>query len=402
MAYVPFPGSSPPASGGGGGATVHNDLTGRSASNAHPMAAITGLLAALDDRLMKNPVVTTDETYTADGTESMILTGGTAVVLADPADFIGQRVAVVNGNPSDPCEITADGDGTILGQPSFTLGPGGNAVIFEAADADDFEIGPTWAVIGTTGSQFNLPDWISGRDPGEILGIDGEGRPQWADFLGDYTKTTDFGGAAFLDVGTAAGEVAAGDAAPNAHAASHGPSGSDPIAPTVKTNLLISGRYTRSGQRSAAATVTNNRLYYVPVMIDETTTFDRVAVNHEATAAGALSVARIGIYPNAAGNVPGNLLLDCGSIDLSTAAALKPLTINQQLTRGLWWFGVVTQVTSGSPTLAVAAPYVGVPDVAAQSSGTLFENGISGALPTTPAPGTAVTTQPPVVYLRPV
>ena len=33
--------------GGGGGATVHNDLTGRSAASAHPQASITGLAAAL-------------------------------------------------------------------------------------------------------------------------------------------------------------------------------------------------------------------------------------------------------------------------------------------------------------------------------------------------------------------
>lgn len=32
---------------GGGGVTVHNDLTGRSAADAHPTSAITGLDAAL-------------------------------------------------------------------------------------------------------------------------------------------------------------------------------------------------------------------------------------------------------------------------------------------------------------------------------------------------------------------
>ena len=33
----------PPTSGGGVGTTVHNDLTGRSAPDAHPISAITGL-----------------------------------------------------------------------------------------------------------------------------------------------------------------------------------------------------------------------------------------------------------------------------------------------------------------------------------------------------------------------
>ena len=35
----------------GGGTTVHNELTGRDASNAHPISAITGLQTALDDKL---------------------------------------------------------------------------------------------------------------------------------------------------------------------------------------------------------------------------------------------------------------------------------------------------------------------------------------------------------------
>ena len=39
--------------GGGGGVTVHNDLTNRDASNAHPISAITDLQTELDARLLK-------------------------------------------------------------------------------------------------------------------------------------------------------------------------------------------------------------------------------------------------------------------------------------------------------------------------------------------------------------
>jgi hypothetical protein len=46
MAYIPFPIVTGQTSGGGG-SSVHNDLAGRSAADAHPTSAITGLSAAL-------------------------------------------------------------------------------------------------------------------------------------------------------------------------------------------------------------------------------------------------------------------------------------------------------------------------------------------------------------------
>lgn len=46
MAYIPFPIVTGQTSGGGG-SSVHNDLAGRSAADAHPTSAITGLDAAL-------------------------------------------------------------------------------------------------------------------------------------------------------------------------------------------------------------------------------------------------------------------------------------------------------------------------------------------------------------------
>lgn len=48
-----------PGGGGEGGATVHNDLTGRTASGAHPSTAISGLGSAA--------VADTDEFVASDG-----------------------------------------------------------------------------------------------------------------------------------------------------------------------------------------------------------------------------------------------------------------------------------------------------------------------------------------------
>ena len=46
----------PAVSSEGGGVTVHNDLSGRSAADAHPMSAITDLEPALTDIATKAPL----------------------------------------------------------------------------------------------------------------------------------------------------------------------------------------------------------------------------------------------------------------------------------------------------------------------------------------------------------
>jgi len=46
MAYTPFPIIPGAGSGGGGGSSVHNDLTGRSAADAHPTSPTAGLTPA--------------------------------------------------------------------------------------------------------------------------------------------------------------------------------------------------------------------------------------------------------------------------------------------------------------------------------------------------------------------
>jgi hypothetical protein len=46
--WVIYPVNAEGLSGSSGGATVHNELTGRSVSDTHPMSAITGLEDALE------------------------------------------------------------------------------------------------------------------------------------------------------------------------------------------------------------------------------------------------------------------------------------------------------------------------------------------------------------------
>ncbi|MDK1039275.1 MAG: hypothetical protein QGD91_10235 [Actinomycetota bacterium] len=54
---------------GGGGVTVHNDLTGRSASDTHPISSITGLVSALAAKADQTTVDAIDLRVTANEAE---------------------------------------------------------------------------------------------------------------------------------------------------------------------------------------------------------------------------------------------------------------------------------------------------------------------------------------------
>jgi hypothetical protein len=93
------------------------------------------------------------------------------------------------------------------------------------------------------------------------------------------------------------------------------------------------------------------------------------------------------------------LVLDAGTIDLTTAAALKPITISQTLTPGLYYLAAVAQITSLAPQFRTAPTTISVPSIDNISAGTKFESA-SGALPSTATPGTGNSNSPFVIYLR--
>jgi hypothetical protein len=230
----------------------------------------------------------------------------------------------------------------------------------------------------------------------------------------------------------AAAPLLVGDA-PTAHAATHAAAGSDPLtisgsqvtagtvayarlpvgtsSSTVAAGddarfarppaLFASGQYTSASSASSGnAGPTNNRLYYQPIYVPRTITVDRFAVTHVATSAGAGSVMRLGIY-NSTGDLPSTLLLDAGTVDLSTAAnAFKTVTVSQVLTPGVYWLACVAQITSGSPTFATGVPAFMVPDGGNTFTGVKFEAGVTGTLPASATPGSSNTTQAPLVFVR--
>jgi hypothetical protein len=202
---------------------------------------------------------------------------------------------------------------------------------------------------------------------------------------------------------------------PTAHKTSHQSGGSDelglaaaqitsgtfdiariPDRPPLQ--IQVTGRYIRTGDRAGAAAPTTNRVWYIPIWIETACTVDRIAVNHEATTGGASSVARLAIYTNS-GNLPGSKVVEA-TVSTSTAAAVKPATISESLTRGLWWVAMASQPTSGAPTFSWGNPSILCGDTIGSGAGALFDTSTySSTLPST-ASVASLATQPPLVYLR--
>jgi hypothetical protein len=160
----------------------------------------------------------------------------------------------------------------------------------------------------------------------------------------------------------------------------------------------VSGRVYRFsanlGQTSTASAL--GRMHGRPVWLTAGT-LDRLYIRHIATTA-ASEVVRLGIYSDT-DNRPGALLLDAGTIDLSTATAVKALTISQAVSTARYWLAAVRQgptstatinsLTGNSSTVPLEAapgwaelrpdnPPTSITDRVAAS---VYVTGVTGALP---------------------
>lgn len=133
---------------------------------------------------------------------------------------------------------------------------------------------------------------------------------------------------------------------------------------------------------------TVNQCYYVPFYVDVTATFDRIAC-YITVNGSAGSVVRMGIYNDNAG-VPGTVLLDAGTVATDAgAAAIKAITINQQLTPGIYWTAIVAQ--TAAPTVRRCIPGSGLQFMSTDFNGAAIgTSGISGAFANNPTIGAIV------------
>ena len=133
--------------------------------------------------------------------------------------------------------------------------------------------------------------------------------------------------------------------------------------------------------------VINQRSYYMPIYVESTTTFDRLALSTASAFVGTATI-RMGIYNDSSG-VPSTLVLDAGTVSATAASTNYEITISQSLSSGYYWLAFAQQGTAPTtPSYTGAAasgtqyynPYViGQTSPTAASNFGYFQNTVTGA-----------------------
>ncbi len=155
---------------------------------------------------------------------------------------------------------------------------------------------------------------------------------------------------------------------------------------------------------SSPLSMVHERMYLWPFRVPRRMTFDRIGINH-LSGVSSTGVIRFALYASSAvGGTPSALITDFsgGTVDPTTAAAIKLLTISQTLDPDLYWAAVVAQFTGTAPSIAGAATpgsFV-YPNSAGAGNVAPITAGVTGA-PPNPAGVTNTSATAAVVYLRP-
>jgi hypothetical protein len=109
-----------------------------------------------------------------------------------------------------------------------------------------------------------------------------------------------------------------------------------------------SGEYIRVSASNSSINANLNMVYYSPIFIPETTTFDRITVRTGGSFSGS-GVVRIGIYNNdSTKDEPSTVVLDAGTVATSAANTNYEITINQSLNAGIYWLAFVSQTNAAT------------------------------------------------------
>jgi hypothetical protein len=113
---------------------------------------------------------------------------------------------------------------------------------------------------------------------------------------------------------------------------------------------------TGSGATSAAV-LAAGYAFATPWVVTERVSLQKIGCE-VSSAGGAGCVVRIGVWADTGGGYPGALVLDCGTID-GTSATVQDITLASALVLGpaLYWVGTATQVGTAA-TIRTAAPNV--------------------------------------------
>ncbi len=153
------------------------------------------------------------------------------------------------------------------------------------------------------------------------------------------------------------------------------------------------------------ATLTRNVLRFVPFVISNSTTVDRIGI--EVVVSGsAASNARLGIYDVSGGTIPNNLIEDSGTVDISLAG-VKSININRTLNAGLYYL-VMVHNSAVAPQFRIIAAgqgnnILGSPSTLGTGIGNLITASYAYAVLPNNCSGltlTVATTSAPAIYLR--
>ena len=161
----------------------------------------------------------------------------------------------------------------------------------------------------------------------------------------------------------------------------------NPAAPTFG---FTSGLYYRGLGTQFQATAVVNETVYVPFLLGETKTFDRIALETRSTYSGTGSV-RLGIYNNdSTTGKPSTVVLDAGTVSTTAATTIYQITISQSLTAGAYWLAFNMQTAAATPTfggvITNAASSIGyltsTTGAVYPNAGLWLEAGVTGAFAT--------------------
>lgn len=145
---------------------------------------------------------------------------------------------------------------------------------------------------------------------------------------------------------------------------------------------------------AATAAMGVNTVYYQPISI--TGTVNRIGIEITTGVAGA---ARLGLYSNS-GGIPGTLILDAGTVDI-TSIALVEATIADTVLRGEWvWLAVVSNAAATCRCGTVGSSMIvgsNTPSAGIRSYAASF---VYAALPVAAPAITAISSAGPAVWLR--